>query len=614
MADTALVPLSLWIALALRLGTIEPQTHPFFDWRLLVAVTVAGIIILWAMRLHQVKLHAFDGHAVVRVGAAAGALAVATIAISYLGELWAPRSVPIILGAVFFFNAVVMRMAVLSFFTFLSGLRTRRVPVAIYGAGAAGTQLANALRQSNELRPVAFVDDNPALHGLIIGGARVYAPARLEDLVKKGTVKRVLVAIASLSLSQRERLTALLAKLPVEAQAIPSYVDLVSGRSQVNDLRPIDADDLLDREKVDLAIPQVAKAYAGRSVMVTGAGGSIGAELCRQLMECKPSRIVLFERNEYGLYEIERTLRPAADSAGIALVPCLASVIDMPSVEDAIEANKVDIILHAAAYKHVPLVEENELEGFRNNVIGTRNVAEAARKSEIERFILVSSDKAVRPTNIMGATKRMAELIVQDIQLRSPKTRFSMVRFGNVLESSGSVVPLFRQQIRSGGPVTVTHQDVTRYFMTIPEAARLVLLAGAYSDGDDLFVLDMGSPMRIVDLARRMIELANRSVRDDTNPDGDIEIKFIGLRPGEKLYEELLINDDSLVETPHPKILRAQDVRLSEIEIAGMLKQVNAAVEMRDRLAVRDIVRRYVDGYNTAAVSSAHPVKDPATN
>jgi FlaA1/EpsC-like NDP-sugar epimerase len=604
-ADAALIPISLYFAFALRVGTLAPHQYAQLSPGYFAITFVVGAAVLWAMRLHRLKLHAFDMHAVTRIGTYAATLTLLATTVSFFFDLWAPRSVPLIFGAVYFLNAVALRLVVLNVITQINRAGGSRVPVAIYGAGAAGTQLANALRQSQELKPVIFVDDNPALHGIIIGGVRVGRPDELNHLAHAGQIKRVLVAIPSMTIGQRERLTKTLEALPCEVQSIPSYVDLVSGKSWVDDLRPVSPDELLEREKVDLDIPEVAKAYAGRSVMVTGAGGSIGSELCRQLIDCRPSRIVLFERSEFALYEVERTLRPAAEQAGIALVATLGSVIDRPSVDAAIETEKVDIILHAAAYKHVPLVESNELEGVRNNVLGTRTVAEAARDARIERFILVSTDKAVRPTNIMGATKRLAEMIVQDTQMRSVATRFSMVRFGNVLGSSGSVVPLFQQQIRRGGPVTVTHEEVTRYFMTIPEAARLVLLAGAYSEGGDLFVLDMGSPVKIVDLARRMIELAKRTTRDEANPDGDIEIVFTGLRPGEKLFEELLIDDDSLIHTPHEKILLAREEGLSEIEIAAMLKQVGEALNKRDTKAIRSILQRYVSGYGRLSERAA---------
>ncbi|MEM6729551.1 MAG: UDP-N-acetylglucosamine 4,6-dehydratase family protein, partial [Pseudomonadota bacterium] len=319
--------------------------------------------------------------------------------------------------------------------------------------------------------------------------------------------------------------------------------------------------------------------------------------LCRQLLDCRPAEIVLFEQSEYALYEIDREMRPKASTLGITLTTRLGSVTNPPRVAAVIAEEEVDIILHAAAYKHVPIVEDNELEGARNNILGTQIVAEAARAANVERFILVSTDKAVRPTNIMGASKRMAELVIQDLQTRSAGARFAMVRFGNVLGSSGSVLPLFEKQIRAGGPVTVTHEDVTRFFMTIPEAARLVLLAGSYAEGGDVFVLDMGKPMKIMDIAKRMIEMSGASVQSPDAPHG-IPIEVTGLRPGEKLYEELLIDDDSLVATPHAKILRAEETRLSEIEVAAMLKDVRRAVADGDAQAIRRTVQAYVHGYH----------------
>ncbi len=610
-ADSALIPISLYIAFALRIGSIVPHQHESLSAVYFLVIFVGGVGLLWLLRLNRLKLHAFDMHAMARLGACSAGLTLLAITVSYMFSLWAPRSVPLIFGAIFFLNAVAMRMLVLGVLGHIKQATGSHTSVAIYGAGAAGTQLANALRQSRELRPVIFVDDNSALHGIIIGGVRVCHPSVLEQMAHKNEIDRVLIAIPSMTIGQRERLHKTLEALPCEVQAIPSYVDLVSGKSWVDELRPISPDELLEREKVDLDIPEVAKAYAGRSVMVTGAGGSIGSELCRQLVDCELGRIVLFERCELALYEIERTLRPLAAEKGVEIACCLGSVIDRPAVDAVIEQHGVDIILHAAAYKHVPLVEENEVEGIRNNAIGTHTVAEAARDAGIERFILISTDKAVRPTNVMGATKRLAELIVHEAQRKAQRTRFAMVRFGNVLGSSGSVVPLFHEQIRRGGPVTVTHPEVTRYFMTISEASRLVLLAGAFSEGDDMFVLDMGAPVKIVDLARRMIKLANRTVRDADNPDGDVEIEFCGLRAGEKLYEELLIDDDSLIQTPHEKILRASESPLSEIEVAAMLKQIGEVLETRDKHKIRMILQRYVAGYAAAAGNDETPKVQP---
>ncbi len=375
---------------------------------------------------------------------------------------------------------------------------------------------------------------------------------------------------------------------------LPSYVDLISGRSA--EMKTVSPDALLGCDKVALDVPDIAKAYAGRVVMVTGAGGSIGAELCRQILDCGPARIVLFEQSEFALYNIDLELCAKAEATRIGVVARLGSVTNPLRVAAVMREEAVEIVLHAAAYKHVPLVEKNELEGARNNVLGTQIVAAAAQAAGVERFILVSTDKAVRPTNIMGATKRMAEMVVQDLALRSNGTRYSMVRFGNVLGSSGSVLPLFQDQIRMGGPVTVTHPEVTRYFMTIPEAARLVLLAGAYSTGGDLFVLDMGQPVRILDIARRMIELSGGRVRDESNPDG-IEIQITGLRPGEKLYEELLIDPANMIVTPHAKILRASEAGLSQIEVAGMLREIRSAIDDSDAARLRHGIEGFVSGY-----------------
>ena len=594
--DALLVPVSLYAAFALRLGT--PSTFPMMQssWTLFPLLILGGVIIFQMLDLPRIKLHSFDAYALRRIGTAAVMLTVAAMILSYLFGLWAPRSVPLIFGVIFFVAAVLMRLVGLAVVQAVLGHLGDAVPVAIYGAGMAGIQLASALRQSNEARPILFVDDNPALWGLLVSGLQVQTPKNLPALVAAGKVSRVLLAMPSINRSRQSKLVAHLKEQNCEVHVMPSYADLVAGRGLTDTMVPVAPDALLGRDKVDLDIPDVAKAYAGRCVMVTGAGGSIGSELCRQLLDIKPSHIVLFERSEFELYKIDNELRTLAEAAGITVTTRLGSIIDARRVREVMEATQVEIVLHAAAYKHVPLVEENELEGARNNVLGTQVVAEAAEAAGVERFILISTDKAVRPTNIMGATKRMAELVIQDLQTRSTSTKFSMVRFGNVLGSSGSVLPLFEQQIRRGGPVTVTHPDVTRFFMTIPEAARLVLLAGAYATGGDVFVLDMGKPMKIIDIARRMIELSGRSVVEDGI--GDIEIAITGLRPGEKLYEELLIDDASLRSTPHSKILRAEEALLSQIEIASMLREVNKALKSCDAAALRTLIESRVDGYH----------------
>lgn len=594
--DAVMVLVCLYAAFSLRLGTFAPFDFMRPSWLLFPSLTLVGVVICFVVQLHRIKLHSLERHAVLRIGLAAGLLTIAAMVLSYLLSVWAPRSVPLILGVLFFCGVLGIRMIVLGVLTVMETWSSDKIPVAIYGAGAAGIQLASALRQSKELSPVVFVDDNPSLRGLIVSGIRVRAPSALNALVTQGKIARVLLAMPSISRGRQDSILTRLTHLKCEVQILPSYVDLVVAKGRVGDLRTVTPDALLGRDKVDLDIPDVAKVYAGRTVMVTGAGGSIGSELCRQLVGTAPAHIVLFERSEFALYQIDQELRSIAKNAGIAVTTRLGSVTDVRRVREVMNETSTEIVLHAAAYKHVPLVEENELEGAHNNVLGTQIVAEAALATGVERFILISTDKAVRPTNIMGATKRLAELVVQDLQTRSSNTKFSMVRFGNVLGSSGSVLPLFEQQIRRGGPVTVTHAEVTRFFMTIPEAARLVLLAGAYATGGDVFVLDMGEPIKIIDIARRMIELSGRNVME--NGRGDIEIQITGLRPGEKLYEELLIDDESLRSTPHEKILRAQEATLSQIEMASVLREIRKILASSDTHGLRRLIGSRVDGYH----------------
>ncbi len=598
LADVLLIPLALYAAFSLRYGTATPFQMLQDSWILFMFMIPIGTLIIYGIKLPRIKLNAFETRAMLQVGMAAVLLVVAAISVSYLARLSGARSVPLIFGVLFFVASVLMRVIGLYVLTYITDRAGQRIPVLIYGGGSAGIQLASALRQSQEARPRAFVDDNPNLHGLMVAGLPVYPSTSLSGLIKKYRIKRILIALPSVQKDRQREIIGDLSKLGVEVQILPSYVDMMAENALIENLRPVTPDELLGRDKVDLDVPEIAKTYAGRVVMVTGAGGSIGSELCRQLMSCNPARIVLFEQGEFQLYSIDQELRPKAKAVGIEIAAYLGSVTNASRVSNVISEEGVEIILHAAAYKHVPLVEENELEGARNNVIGTQVVAEAAAKAEIERFILVSTDKAVRPTNVMGATKRMAELVVQDIQTRSDATKFAMVRFGNVLGSSGSVLPLFQKQIEAGGPVTVTHPEVTRYFMTIPEAARLVLLAGAFVEGGDVFVLDMGKPRKIIDIAHQMITLSGRRVLDPETGEGDIEIRISGLRPGEKLYEELLIDNDSLCLTPHPKILRAEEASLSQIEVAAMLREIRISLDEGDEARLRNLIATRVEGYH----------------
>lgn len=596
--DSMFVPLALYCAFAFRYGTSTPWVPITDSWVLFPVISMWGVGIIWALRLHRIKLNAFDTHSMSNIGMASLLIAFSAVTLSYLLKLSAPRSVPLLLGLFFCIFAVAARVVGLNLLRWLSERGGNRKPVAIYGAGAAGIQLAAALRQASEARPVFFIDDNPNLHGLMVAGLPVHGPAELGKLIQARNIEQILLAMPSLAKKRRNELIANLTAYEIEVQVLPSYVELMSGKGLADSLRTVAPDQLLGRDKVALDTPEIAKTYAGRVVMVTGAGGSIGSELCRQLMNCNPARVILFEQGEFQLYSIDQELQAEAKATGIPVVSRLGSVTNKARVAGVIAEEGVEIVLHAAAYKHVPLVEENELEGARNNVLGTQVVAEAAAEAKLERFILVSTDKAVRPTNIMGATKRMAELVVQDIQTRNAVTKFAMVRFGNVLGSSGSVLPLFQKQIARGGPVTVTHKDVTRFFMTIPEAARLVLLAGAFAKGGDVFVLDMGAPQKIIDIARRMITLSGRKVKNPETGEGDIEIKVTGLRPGEKLYEELLIDDDSLLPTPHAKILRAQEGMLSQIEVAAMVRELNGAISAADSDRLRKLIATRVEGYH----------------
>jgi len=470
--------------------------------------------------------------------------------------------------------------------------RHPRSAVIIYGAGRTGMQLAAALRHDPNVVPVAFVDDNPALHRVMVAGLPVIGPLDMPRAVKEKRVSKVLLALPSLPSAKRSRILRQLEPLGVAVQALPSFSQLIEEKPLPQKLTPVNPADFLRRNSFDGDTGMARKTFSGRSILVSGAGGSIGSELCRQLLALEPARIVLFELSELALYTIDMELRGLSRS--VEIVAVLGSVTDERLCRSVLSRYKVEIILHAAAYKHVPLVETNPIAGLRNNVLGTRALAEAAREAGVERFILVSSDKAVRPANIMGASKRLSELIIQDMATR-PGPIFSMVRFGNVLGSSGSVIPLFHDQIANGGPVTLTHEGVTRYFMTIEEAARLLLISATLGRGGDVLVLDMGKPVAIRDLARQMIEKLGYSVRDAANPEGDIEIVVTGLRPGEKLHEELLIGEDRLT-TRHPKITRARETCLSEIEMANAMRSLREAIDANDPAAARAVLGRWVEG------------------
>ncbi len=469
----------------------------------------------------------------------------------------------------------------------------------IVGAGRAGELLVRDLLKGGSYVPIGFLDDDPDKQGKEIHGVRVLAPlAELADYIRTLGVDIVMFAIPSARSAIWRSLVQVCSEHHVLFRTLPSPSELADGRVEVSHLRSVRIEDLLGRDPVAPSDGLFAKCIRGKTVMVTGAGGSIGSELCRQIVRQGPACIVLFEKNEYGLYQIEQELKALEFDDQVEIIPVLGSVHHRHRLEKVCHSFVVQTIYHAAAYKHVPIVESNPLEAVHNNIFGTLHIAQAAVTAGVETFVLISTDKAVRPTNVMGATKRFAELVLQGLNRRSGRvdTRFCMVRFGNVIDSSGSVVPLFREQIRNGGPVTVTHHEITRFFMTIPEAAQLVIQAGAMCHGGDVFVLDMGSPVLIVELARRMIQLSGMTVRDEDNPDGDIEIRFTGLRPGEKLYEELLVGEH-VKGTEHPLIMRADEVSLPWQQVSSLLQKLETASQSFDYRSVRQVLQDAVAGY-----------------
>lgn len=484
--------------------------------------------------------------------------------------------------------------------------------VAVYGAGAAGNQLVAALRLGRAMRPVAFIDDDSNLYNRTIAGLRVYSPKHIQQMIDETGADEILLAIPSATRARRREVLERLEPFPLHVRSIPGFMDLASGKVKVEDIQEVDIADLLGRDAVPPQQALFEQCIIDKVVMVTGAGGSIGSELCRQILLNKPDVLLLFEHSEFNLYsihiELERQIERA--SLPVRLVPILGSVRDTGRLLDVLQTWKVETVYHAAAYKHVPMVEHNIAEGVLNNVIGTLNVAQAAVQAGVANFVLISTDKAVRPTNVMGSTKRVAEMILQALSREAApvlfgaddavhhvnKTRFTMVRFGNVLGSSGSVIPRFYQQIRSGGPVTVTHPKITRYFMTIPEAAQLVIQAGSMGQGGDVFVLDMGQPVKIAELAEKLIHLSGMSVRSEKSPHGDIAIEFTGLRPGEKLYEELLIGDN-VSATEHPMIMRADEEYFTWDVLKELLARLLKAVEGDDYPQVRVLLREVVSGY-----------------
>jgi len=625
--DVLLIWLALWLAFFIRLG--DPwivQPLGAHAW-LFAAAPLTAIPLFIRYGLYRAVMRYLGTQALTTIARVVTAAAVLLATAVYLyGDSPAvvPRSTVVIywlLSLLFigglrilmrhYFNNVQFGEHTLPLIPNGGRHKAERKRVIIYGAGAAGNQLLEALRLGGELLPVGFMDDNKDLDGRVMAGLQVYCSDRIAYMLRDTDAEEILLAIPSASRTRRSQIMNRLAPYTIPVRTLPGLMDLAAGRVRVEALREVRIDDLLGRDPVAPDPTLFARCIHGQVVMVTGAGGSIGSELCRQIVRSTPQMLILFEHSEFGLYAIQRELESHIDASGlpIRVVPVLGSVRNPTRLLDVMNACKVNTVYHAAAYKHVPLVENNIAEGIVNNTFGTLHAAQAALRAGVSHFVLVSTDKAVRPTNVMGGTKRMAELVLQALA-REPRpvpygslndsvanrTRFTMVRFGNVLGSSGSVIPLFKQQIRQGGPVTVTHPEITRYFMTIPEAAQLVIQAGSMGQGGDVFVLDMGEPVKIAELAEKMIQLSGLSVRCASNTDGDIEIRYTGLRPGEKLYEELLIGDN-VSPTEHPMIMRANEKHLRWEDLKKALSSLDTAIRTEDYPRSRELFYELVDGY-----------------
>ena len=542
--------------------------------------------------------------ALVTVGKAVGLYALVFMAIfTLVGVPGVPRTVGLIQPLLVLFLVGASRALARYWLggLYLSQLKMGTLPkVLIYGAGSAGRQLANALANSYEMRVVGYLDDDDRLHGHVLNGLAIYSPQDLSGLVVSLGISDVLLALPTANRKRRNEILALMQQAKVSVRTLPSVMELAQGKVSTADLRELDIDDLLGRDSVPPNHILLGRNVTRKVVLVTGAGGSIGSELCRQILKLKPQTLLLVDQSEYALYEIHQELLEKVQALGegaVQLVPLLASVRDAERMREVITTWSPDTIYHAAAYKHVPLVEHNPAEALKNNVFGTRTVAQLAAEHGVSDVVLVSTDKAVRPTNIMGASKRLAELVLQALAAEPGKTTFSMVRFGNVLGSSGSVVPKFRQQIKNGGPITLTHPEVTRFFMTIPEAAQLVIQAGAMAKGGDVFVLDRGESVKIMDLAQRMIELSGLTERTEANPDGDIAIEITGLRPGEKLFEELLIGNDPQ-PTLHSRIMKASEEKMSWADLQDSLNAMQVALDVNDVGVLRRMLEQLVSGYH----------------
>ena len=598
--DVILALVATWVAFSLRLETLHWPVGA--EWLPYMLAPVIAIPIFIRLGLYR-AIFRYSGLDAMLTTAKAVALYALTLFTIMLWQMWPvyPITLGILQPIIFFLLVAVSRaLAHLSLTGAVPARRSDQGRMLIFGAGAAGVQTSLAMAITGQFKLLGFVDDDPSKIGQTIDGVPVFSPSEVPAIVIKFDVTDILLAIPSATRDRRNKIIESLRSLPVHTRTLPGWADLASGRVTVQDFRELDVEDLLGRESVKPQTDLLGSKLLNQTILVTGAGGSIGSELCRQILQERPRRLLLLDHNEFGLYVLHRELQALCDiqASDVELVPLLASVANRRRLDWICATYRPDAVYHAAAYKHVPMVECNPSEGMFNNVFGTLNMAQAAMAAKVASFVLVSTDKAVRPTNLMGASKRMAELVLQGLASQSDQgvTCFCMVRFGNVLGSSGSVVPLFRAQLARGGPLTVTHPEVTRYFMTIPEAAQLVLQAAALAIGGEVFVLEMGEPVKIIDLARRLVELSGLQVRDEQQPDGDIEFSIIGLRPGEKLYEELLIGNNP-TQTAHPRIMKAQEDFMAWPELLSQLHQLQQAASDEDVESIKLVLRTCVDGF-----------------
>ncbi|WP_323889378.1 polysaccharide biosynthesis protein [Aeromonas caviae] len=593
--DLLLLCLAFWGSYWVRLDANIPL-QSLSHWQMLTFLLPITILVFMRLGLYRAVLRYVGFKVLWTVSLGVLLSTMSLVMLAFFMEVPLPRTVSVIYFA---FSVLLVGGARLFFRALVVRGKQQRVAVLIYGAGSSGRQLQLALNQGQEYLPVAFVDDDPALVKAVIQGINVYSADSIEKLIENFDIKKILLAMPSAPRSVRQMVINRLEQCPCEVLSIPGMADLVEGHAHIDELKEVSIEDLLGRDAV-APIPELINAnISGKRVMVTGAGGSIGSELCRQIIRCKPAKLVLFELSEYGLYAIDKELQEISQQEGlqVEIEPLLGSVQRQHRLQAVMSTFQIQTVYHAAAYKHVPLVEYNVVEGVRNNVFGTLYCAQAAIRAKVETFVLISTDKAVRPTNTMGTTKRLAELVLQSLAVEQSQTRFCMVRFGNVLGSSGSVVPLFRKQIRDGGPLTLTHPDIIRYFMTIPEASQLVIQAGAMGLGGDVFVLDMGEPVKIIDLAHRMIRLSGLKLKSDKFPAGDIEVKITGLRPGEKLFEELLIGEQ-VEGTAHPRIMKASELMIPWAQLRSFLAALDDACFLFDHEQIRHLLLSMPTGFN----------------